>query len=248
MTNEIVHVPFHGDTILTVDLDGEPHVLLKPVLDRLGVDYWSQIEKLRRRSWAAPSTSQVQVPGDSQRRTHTVVDVRTFLMLLATIDENRVADGVRSQLIAYQAESADAIYDYWNRGVAIRQPEVVPAPREPSSIDAIRAMLDQIEVAQQRAARAEEIAIESARSAVDTSARLDAIEGRHDWYAALGYAKLHGLPTSTTYLARLGREASAVGGEHGVEANRVQHALYGQVNQWPEWVWDEALERRRATS
>jgi hypothetical protein len=31
----------------------------------------------------------MQVPGDSQRRTYDVVPVRTFLMLLATIDENR---------------------------------------------------------------------------------------------------------------------------------------------------------------
>lgn len=47
------------------------------------------------------------------------VDVRTFLMLLATIDENRVAPDVRSKLVTYQAEVADAIESYFIRGGAI---------------------------------------------------------------------------------------------------------------------------------
>lgn len=116
---EIVRIPFHGDEILAVEDNGAPVVLLKPVLDTLGVDYWSQVEKLRKRSWAAPSNRRVQLPGDTQRRDHLVVDVRTLAMLLATIDENRVAKGVRAKLITFQAECADAITAYWTEGGAI---------------------------------------------------------------------------------------------------------------------------------
>lgn len=47
------------------------------------------------------------------------VDVRTFLMLLATINEKHVAATVRPKLIAYQAEVADAIEAYWTKGGAI---------------------------------------------------------------------------------------------------------------------------------
>jgi hypothetical protein len=47
------------------------------------------------------------------------VDVRTFLMLLATVDEHRVAEAVRPKLVAYQAEVADAIEAYWTKGAAI---------------------------------------------------------------------------------------------------------------------------------
>jgi hypothetical protein len=46
-------------------------------------------------------------------------DIRTFLMLLATIDERRVAKDVKPKLIAYQAEVADAIEAYWTKGGAI---------------------------------------------------------------------------------------------------------------------------------
>lgn len=117
--SEIVRVPFHGEDILTVDVDGKPHVILKPAIEALGLEYWSQIEKLRKRSWAALGKSQVQVPGDRQRRELLTCDVRTFLMMLASVDENRVSEDVRAKLIAYQAESAQAIEDYWTKGAAI---------------------------------------------------------------------------------------------------------------------------------
>lgn len=65
---EIVRVPFHGDDILAVEVDGKPHVVLKPALDLLGLDYWPQIEKLKRRSWAALASRQVQVSDQAQRR------------------------------------------------------------------------------------------------------------------------------------------------------------------------------------
>lgn len=89
--SDIVRIPFHGEEILTVDVDGQPHIVLKPVIEGLGLDYWSQVEKLRKRSWAATSNRQVQVSDQAQRREMLTCDVRTFLMLLATVDETRVS-------------------------------------------------------------------------------------------------------------------------------------------------------------
>lgn len=111
-----------------------------------------------------------------------------------------------------------------------------PAPR--SQLDVLRGALDQIEAAQIQAAEAKEIAERS-------EARLDAIEGRHEWFAALGYARLNGLPTSAIYLQRLGTTASQIGRRAGITPNKVEHALYGVVNQWPAWVWAAAVEDRQ---
>lgn len=116
--SEIVHVPFHGDDILTVEIAGKPHVVLKPALDNLGVDYWSQVEKLRTRSWATTSQCPV-VAADGRTRDMVTCDIRSFLMLLATIDERRVAATVKPRLVTYQAEVADAIESYWTKGAAI---------------------------------------------------------------------------------------------------------------------------------
>jgi hypothetical protein len=117
-TPQIVTVPFHGDDVLTTEVDGRPHVVLKPALESIGLDYWGQIERLRRRSWATTRMTQV-VASDGKARDMLVADVRTFLMLLATVDENRVAADVRPKLVMYQAEVADAIEAYWTKGGAI---------------------------------------------------------------------------------------------------------------------------------
>jgi hypothetical protein len=117
--SELVRIPFQGDELLTTEVDGKPHIILKPAFDALGLDAWSQIEKLRSRSWACTSQTLVQLPGDRQRREVVTADVRTFLMLLATIDERRIAEPLRDKLIAYQSEVADAITAYWTEGGAI---------------------------------------------------------------------------------------------------------------------------------
>jgi phage antirepressor YoqD-like protein len=151
-STEIVHVPFHGTDLLTIEVDGKPHIFLRPAVEAIGLDFSSQLAKLRSRSWACVGSCPMQLPGDGQSRSYTTVDVRTFLMLLATVDERRVAEHVRPLLIAYQSEVADAIEAYWTDGVAVR--DVVPVQRaELSRLELIEiarsAELERLALAQQ---------------------------------------------------------------------------------------------------
>lgn len=117
--SDLVHIPFHGTDLLTVGIDGKPFVALKPAIEALGLAYQPQHRKLAGKSWACITKMVTQVPGDSQSREHTGVDLRTFLMLIATINENKVAATKRPLLVAYQSEVADVIEAYWTRGGAI---------------------------------------------------------------------------------------------------------------------------------
>ncbi|WP_069883463.1 phage antirepressor N-terminal domain-containing protein [Streptomyces luteocolor] len=105
-------------SIHTTLVDGQPHIVLKPAIEDLGLDYSTQLAKLRSRSWASVGQSPM-VAEDGKTRTMTVVPVRTFLMLLATVNENRVAESIRPTLVAFQNETADAIEAYWTQGGAI---------------------------------------------------------------------------------------------------------------------------------
>jgi DNA-damage-inducible protein D len=107
-----------------------------------------------------------------------------------------------------------------------------------SPFDILRAQIDQLEATQRMAEEAKALAAK-------TDARLDAIEGRHDWYAALGYARAHGIEnTSSKFLASVGRQASAIAKANGITPVKIQHALYGEVNSLPAWVWEIAFEGR----
>ncbi len=115
---ELMTLDFHGDDLLLVDVAGKPHVVLKATFEAIGLDAKSQIDKLDGKSWARTVLVPVRDSAGRQQETR-VSDVRTFLMLLATIDERRVSNAARPKLIAYQSEVADAIEAYWTKGGAI---------------------------------------------------------------------------------------------------------------------------------
>lgn len=117
--SEIVRVPFHGGDVSAIDIDGKPHVLFRPVVESMGLAYSSQLQRLKRRSWASSIVTSNTVAADGKTRPMVAVDTRTLTMWLATIDENKVDGSIRPLLVAYQREVADAIDDYWAKGAAI---------------------------------------------------------------------------------------------------------------------------------
>lgn len=118
MTTDIVRIPFHGGDVLAVEVDGQPHIVLKPAFEAIGLDADQQVRKVQRQPWACTVVTTVQV-GD-QRRSMIAADVRTFLMALATIPASRVAEQVRPVLVAYQREVADVIEAHFMKRAAVR--------------------------------------------------------------------------------------------------------------------------------
>lgn len=117
-SREVVKLDLSAGSVQTVLIDGAPHIVLKPAIEELGLDYSTQLAKLRRRSWAVVGQSPT-TGADGKTYQMATVPVRTFLMLLATVNEGRVAEGVRPTLVAFQNETADAIESYWTEGGAI---------------------------------------------------------------------------------------------------------------------------------
>ncbi|WP_282703212.1 phage antirepressor N-terminal domain-containing protein [Streptomyces sp. CC219B] len=136
---EVARIDLSAGSVETVMVDGQPHIVLRPAVEALGLDWKNQHEKLKTRSWACVVQQTMQVPGDTQARLHTLAPVRTFLMLLATINENRVAKAHRETLVAFQNEAADAIEAYWTKGGAINPAATL------DQVDQLRTQLDSVE-------------------------------------------------------------------------------------------------------
>ncbi|MDK8577242.1 phage antirepressor N-terminal domain-containing protein [Corynebacterium pseudodiphtheriticum] len=118
MNSQLVTIPFHGQTVQSIEIDGKPYVAFKPMVENLGLGYGSQTQKLKGKSWATV-TNIVTVGADGKTREMTCIDLRTLTMWLATIDEKRVSKEARPLVIAYQSEVADVIESYWTKGGAI---------------------------------------------------------------------------------------------------------------------------------
>lgn len=105
---------------------------------------------------------------------------------------------------------------------------------------ALHALVDQqaaIEVEQRR--QAGEIR--------EIKARVDSVEGAYDEFTALGYAKLHDLPTDRPYLSQLGKRAAAAMRAKGEQPRQRQDATFGRINVYPTWALDSGLEELLST-
>lgn len=117
--SDLIPFEFHGDRLMLSEIDGKPGVVLRPAIEAIGLSYAAQLAKLKKKSWARMALIATQVGDQQQQREQVVVDIKTLLMLLASVDENRVSEAARPKLIAYQSEVADAIEAYWTEGGAL---------------------------------------------------------------------------------------------------------------------------------
>lgn len=117
-SQQVVKLDLSAGSIDTVMVDGEPHVVFRPAVEAIGLDYSTQLRKIRERSWANRRDIPT-VAEDGKTRLMAAVDVRTFLMWLATVNESKVAAEVRPTLVAYQRETTTVVSDYWTQGGAI---------------------------------------------------------------------------------------------------------------------------------
>jgi len=84
--HEIVHVPFHGGTIQAVQDDlGNVLIVVKWICESLGIDFSSQLAKLKNHHWATVGSFTTVDPNGRQRE-HSVIPLRALPMWLATID------------------------------------------------------------------------------------------------------------------------------------------------------------------
>jgi len=69
-------------------------------------------------------------------------------------------------------------------------------------------------------------------------------DGHSDWYSALGYARLKGLPSNLITLSNVqywGRKATALCKIHGIKPEKLKDAHYGKIGCYPQWILDQVF-------
>lgn len=222
-TAEVIAAPFMSGHIPCFMHDGEPMVILKPIAeDVMGLSWPRQYAKLSADQTACVAFKAIQVPGDDQVRRHMGISLETFAVWLARLQPSRVKPEARETVLAYQREAGRAL-----RAHFFGQPAAA-ARRPASGIALLEEMVAELRAQHERTAVLE--------------AKVSAIEGRHDWFTALGYAKLTDRPTDRPYLQRVGMKATRLLAERGEQPVKRQDATFGAVNTYPSDVLDAAFE------
>lgn len=157
---ELSPVTFHGDTIFCLDYQGQPFTPMKPIVENLGLGWASQSQKLNsnRERWGVTI---IVIPSESGEQQMLCLPVRKLPSYLNSINPRKVRPELRAKIELYQAESDDALWNYWMNGRAERptpapSPDAAISPADRSELKAIvDAKLSTYPAAVQGKARAE---------------------------------------------------------------------------------------------
>lgn len=174
-------IPFHGSELIARrGADDDYYVALKPLCEGMGIDYTAQYRRLNRQPWAV--TAMMATTG-SDGKTYNMFGInrKTLTMWLATIDTSRLKDDtVKTNIVTYQQECAEALDSYFHDGAAVRE---LPGDTDDDLIArALVAAQRKIEDRERRLAEARQ-QVNQLTSEVDT--QLNVIREQQP-YAALG--------------------------------------------------------------
>lgn len=117
---ELSPVTFHGDTIFCIDYQNQPYTPAKPIVENMGLDWQSQAAKFRANKdrWGVVM---IATPSEGGEQQTTCLPVRKLPAWLNSINPKKVSPELRPKIELYQAESDDALWNYWMNGRAERQ-------------------------------------------------------------------------------------------------------------------------------
>lgn len=114
---QTITVPFHGSALYVVNHNGEPYTPMKPIVEGMGLDWKSQRTKIKQRFAKGGVEITIPTAGGPQRML--CLQLRKLAAWLATIQPNKVKPAIRDNVIRYQDECDDVLYDYWTKGAAV---------------------------------------------------------------------------------------------------------------------------------
>lgn len=128
VANRAITVPFHGAHLYVVEHNGQPYTPMRPIVEGMGLTWPSQFRKLaaNKERWGV-SVMETPLQGVSESETP-VGGVQKMLAMplrklpgwLANIEAGKVkSPEARARVIQYQNECDDALWQYWNDGMAV---------------------------------------------------------------------------------------------------------------------------------
>ena len=220
------------DAIKNVDPDGREWWSARDLQKVMGYARWENLEVPLNRAMQSASNVGTDLTSN-------------FLRSQKIVNGRSVADCQLTRYAAYlvamngdpNKSEVAAAQSYF--AVKTREAEVAPVRSE---IDLIIASALEMKRMAERIEAVGSAVIEAGQDARAANARIDAMEGRHNWFSALGYAITNGMPTDSVSLARFGKVAASIARAGGIQPNKVQHAHFGAVNEFPVHVWDRARD------
>ena len=114
IADRTINVPFYGNSLLVVEHNGEAYTPMKPIVEGMGMDWMGQYTKLKQRF--AKGIEEISIPTAGGIQKMICLAMRKLAAWLQTISPNKVRPEIRDNVIRYQEECDDVLYEYWTKG------------------------------------------------------------------------------------------------------------------------------------
>ena len=117
--NAVVAFQFHGDEITTFEVDGEPYVAMRRIVENLGMSWPRQSAKLMEQEAKFTCTHMATRDSLGRQQAMLSIPLAKLPLWLASINPNKVPDlQARAKIELYQERSAVALYEFWFKAPA----------------------------------------------------------------------------------------------------------------------------------
>lgn len=118
---KVIAAPFHGAQLYVVEHEGQPYTPMKPIVEGMGLSWQPQHRKLTANQ-ARWGITDLVIPSGGGAQVMTCAPLRKLPGWMASVEVGKVKKpSVRERVIQYQNECDDALWKYWNDGVAVRR-------------------------------------------------------------------------------------------------------------------------------
>lgn len=135
--NQLVTVPFHGDTLFAVHQPDGIFIAIRPIADRLGLDWSGQLKRTKRSTILSKGMAVMTIPSPGGAQEATCLRLDLLTGWLFGIDASRVRLEIRPAVLAYQEECFSVLYKHFfpPQGVGVMStPSAEPGRGEPTRI------------------------------------------------------------------------------------------------------------------
>lgn len=111
---QLIPVQFHADTLILVEHNAQPYVVMKPLVTSLGLDWRSQYVKLMEKFGAVVVVC-TTTGSDGKQYQMICLPLRMFPGWLYSLNPAKLREELRPKVVRYQAESSEVLWVHWTR-------------------------------------------------------------------------------------------------------------------------------------
>ena len=114
-TTQMELVPFHDHHILSICIDGKIYIVMKPIVERLGLKWSAQHERIKNHPVLAEGIRITRIPSAGGDQEMLCLELEAFHGWLLSITPTRILDlEVRGLVIQYQRRSFRVVFEHFH--------------------------------------------------------------------------------------------------------------------------------------